>query len=65
MIGASLGQWRARIGLFHTKSISKESKDYDCLLIVSQLSNILYLIGKPFVILFIATIILLCHGTDY
>ena len=68
MIGVSLGQWCARFGLFHTKSFSKnfvkESNDYDCLLIVSLHSNIVYLIDKPFVILLSLLLHLLCPGCD-
>ena len=56
MTGVNLGQWRARIGRFHKKDISKNfvkgNKDYDCLHILGQLSKILCLIGKPFEILF-------------
>ena len=56
MTGVSLGVWRASVGLFHRKRISKNisrgSKDYDGLLIVDHLRIMFYLLDKHFEILF-------------
>ena len=56
MTGVSVDQWRASIGLFHSKTISKKyvkgCNDYDGLLITDHLRKMLCILEKPLEILF-------------